>query len=60
MSWLLIHATLKSRIHMKTDDELRQASENLAESRKTAVDPAEVVRSGSALTLSCGWLRLVC
>lgn len=33
---------------MKTDDELRQASENLAESRKTAVDPAEVVRSGSA------------
>ncbi|MFZ3191731.1 MAG: preprotein translocase subunit SecE [Moraxellaceae bacterium] len=34
---------------MKTDDELRQASENLAESRKTAVDPAEVVRSGSAL-----------
>ena len=34
---------------MKTDDELRQASENLAESRKTAIDPAEVVRSGSAL-----------
>lgn len=33
---------------MKTDDELRQASENLAESRKTAIDPAEVVRSGSA------------
>lgn len=33
---------------MKTDDELRQASENLADSRKTAIDPAEVVRSGSA------------
>ena len=34
---------------MKTDDELRQASDNLADSRKTAIDPAEVVRSGSAL-----------
>lgn len=33
---------------MKTDDQLRQASDNLADSRKTAIDPAEVVRSGSA------------
>lgn len=34
---------------MKTDDQLRQASDRPASSSSTAVDPAEVVRSGSAL-----------